>query len=133
MLACTRPASIGIAVMLGMALNVHLVIPAFSDPAPSKAAASANSFHNGDLVRARSGGPLMIVTGVQGDHVNCSWTDWNGEPKSESFPVALLSMPVTIPSADPSLKQDERATDRYYQKHCPSGLVLFTGKFHCAY
>jgi hypothetical protein len=32
MLACTRPASIGIAVMLGMALNVHLVIPAFSDP-----------------------------------------------------------------------------------------------------
>jgi len=42
-------------------------------------------------------------------------------------------MPVTIPPADPSLKQDERATDRYYQKHCPSGLVSFTGKFHCAY
>jgi hypothetical protein len=75
----------------------------------------------------------MIVTGVQGDHVNCSWTDWNGEPKSESFPVALLGMPVTIPPADPSLKQDERATDRYYQKNCPSGLVSFTGKFHCAY
>src|ERR1700687_1926558 len=84
MLARMRPASIAIAVMLGIALNVHLAIPAFADSAPSKAAMQSRTgspLHNGDLVRVRSGGPLMTVTDVQGDQVNCSWTDWNGELK----------------------------------------------------
>ena len=136
MLARMRPASIAIAVMLGIALNVHLAIPAFADSAPSKAAMQSRTgspLHNGDLVRVRSGGPLMTVTDVQGDQVNCSWTDWNGELKSESFPIAVLSVPVTVPPEDPSLEQDERATDQYYQKHCPSGSLSITGKFVCAY
>jgi uncharacterized protein YodC (DUF2158 family) len=53
---------------------------------------AAPTLRAGDLVRVRSGGPLMTVTGVQGDHVNCSWTDWNGDLKSESFPVAVLGL-----------------------------------------
>jgi uncharacterized protein YodC (DUF2158 family) len=133
MLAYTRPASIAIAVALGFALNMHVAIPAFSDSAPSKAAMQSRApLHNGDLVRVRSGGPLMTVIGIQGDQVNCSWTDWNGELKSESFPIAVLSVPVTAPPEDPSLEQDERAADQYYQKHCPSGSVSTEGKFYCA-
>ena len=138
MLARTRPSSIAIAVMLGIGVNVYLAIPAFSASPPSQVAAqsrSASPLHNGDLVRVRSGGPLMTVTAVQGDQVNCSWTDWNGDLKSESFPIAVLSLPVTVPPPDNlSQEQDEeRAADLYYEKHCPSGSVSFTGKFHCGY
>lgn len=75
----------------------------------------------------------MTVTGVQGDQVNCTWTDWNGQLRSESFPVAVLGAPVTEPPEDPSLVRDERATDQYYQKHCPSGSISMEGKFQCAY
>jgi hypothetical protein len=32
----------------------------------------------------------MTVTAVQGDQVNCS-ADWNGDLKSASFPIAVLS------------------------------------------
>ena len=100
MLARTRPSSIAIAVMLGIGANVYLAMPAFSASPPSQVAAqsrSASPLHNGDLVRVRSGGPLMTVTTVEGDQVNCSWTDWNGDLKSESFPIAVLSPPVTVP------------------------------------
>jgi len=103
MLARTRPSSIAIAVMLGIGVNVYLAIPAFSASPPSQVAAesrSASPLHNGDLVRVRSGGPLMTVTAVQGDQVNCSWTEWNGDLKSESFPIAVLSLPVTVPPPD---------------------------------
>jgi uncharacterized protein YodC (DUF2158 family) len=134
--ARTRPSLIAIAVMLGIGVNVCLAIPAFSASPPSQVATqsrSASPLHNGDLVRVRSGGPLMIVTGVQGDQVNCSWTEWNGDLKSESFPIAVLSLPVTIPHPDPSLEQDERAADQYFEKDCPSGSVSMTGKFLCAY
>jgi len=137
MLARTRPSAIAIAVMLGIGVNVYLAIPAFSASPPSQVAAQSRSdsaLHNGDLVRVRSGGPLMTVTAVQGDQVNCSWTEWNGDLKSESFPIAVLSL-VTVPPPDNlSQEQDEeRAADRYYEKHCPSGSVSFTGKFHCGY
>jgi uncharacterized protein YodC (DUF2158 family) len=132
----TRLSSIAVAAILGIAVNGYLAIPALSASPPSQVATQshfASPLHAGDLVRVRSGGPLMTVTGIQGDQVNCSWTDWNGDLKSESFPIAVLSVPVTIPPPDPSLEQDERATDQYYEKHCPSGVVSITGKFTCAY
>jgi hypothetical protein len=74
----------------------------------------------------------MTVTAVQGDQVNCSWTDWDGVLQSENFPVAVLAV-VTVPPSDPNLAKDEQATDRYYKTHCPSGSVSVTGKFICAY
>jgi uncharacterized protein YodC (DUF2158 family) len=135
MLALTKPASIAMAVMLGITLGVPLSIPAFSDPAPSKAATqvTAPALRSGDLVRVRSGGPLMTVTGVQGDQVNCAWTDWDGALKSETFPIAVLSVPVTVPPEDPNLEKDEQATDQYYRKHCPPGSLTVTGKYVCAF
>jgi uncharacterized protein YodC (DUF2158 family) len=126
--------SIAIALTLGVALGTLLSVPAFADPDSSSAATqsqAAPTLRAGDLVRARSDGPLMTVTGVQGDHVNCAWTDWTGDLKSESFPAALLGLPVTVPPDDPRLQHDERETNRYNRTHCRSGWVSH-GKFNCA-
>jgi uncharacterized protein YodC (DUF2158 family) len=46
----------------------------------------------GTLVRLRSGGPLMTVKGVNGDRVDCFWTDFNGQISADSFPVNVLRM-----------------------------------------
>jgi uncharacterized protein YodC (DUF2158 family) len=50
----------------------------------------------GDLVRVRSGGPLMIVDRVDGDQVICTWTD-SGDLRSGSFSLAVLMSPLTRP------------------------------------
>jgi uncharacterized protein YodC (DUF2158 family) len=51
---------------------------------------AAPAFQSGDLVRLRSGGPMMTVKGVKGDHVDCFWADYNGQFNSDSFPVDVL-------------------------------------------
>jgi uncharacterized protein YodC (DUF2158 family) len=136
MFTSAKQISIAMAVTLGVAVSVPLSGPAFSQPAPSKTEMpnqAAPALRGGDLVRIRSGGPLMTVIGVQGDQVNCTWTTLDGELRSESFPIAVLVEPVTLPPTDPGMAQDEQATDQYYQKHCPSGVTTITGKFECAY
>jgi uncharacterized protein YodC (DUF2158 family) len=81
----------------------------------------------------RAGGPLMTVTDIQGDQVNCAWTDWNGQPKSTRFSATLLQGPITAPADDPSVRRDERTADRLARKHCPSGVLSIEGQFECAY
>jgi uncharacterized protein YodC (DUF2158 family) len=93
---------------------------------------SARPLQGGDLVRLRSGGPLMTVKNVEGDQVNCIWTE-EGEVRSGSFPVALLAAPLTTPPDDPAIRKDEQEADQFYRTHCPSGLVTISGKFICAY
>jgi len=44
----------------------------------------------GDLVRLRSGGPLMTVDSIKGNQVDCFWTDLNGEPNADRFPTDVL-------------------------------------------
>jgi hypothetical protein len=40
--------------------------------------------------------------------VNCVWTDWDGQLKSESLPIALLTVPVTtMPPEDPNAEKVE--------------------------
>jgi uncharacterized protein YodC (DUF2158 family) len=134
MLAFTKRGSIALAAALGITLGMSLSIPAFADAAPpATQSGSAAALHSGDLVRVRSGGPLMTVTAVEGDKVNCTWTDWDGRLQSENFPIDVLSVPVTAPPLDPNLEKDEQATDRYYKTHCPSGSVSVEGVFTCAY
>jgi uncharacterized protein YodC (DUF2158 family) len=86
-------ASIATAVMLGTALGMPLSVTAFSDPASSSTAMqgqAAASLQHGDLVRLRSGGPLMTVNNIRGNQVDCFWTGGDGQPNAESFPIDVL-------------------------------------------
>jgi uncharacterized protein YodC (DUF2158 family) len=135
MLTFTRSISMAVAVTLGAALSLSSAIPAFAEPASNAAmqSASVSSLHTGDFVRMRAGGPLMTVTDIQGDQVNCAWTDWDGQPQSSRFSVALLQGPITAPADDPSVRQDEQTADQLARKHCPSGVLSIEGQFECAY
>jgi uncharacterized protein YodC (DUF2158 family) len=60
-----------------------------SDPSTTQSQA-APAFRSGNLVRLRSGGPLMTVKGIKGDQVDCFWTDGNDQINADSFPVDVL-------------------------------------------
>jgi uncharacterized protein YodC (DUF2158 family) len=65
--------------------------PASSASAPSNTQnQAASAFQSGNLVRLRSGGPLMTVKGIKGDQVDCFWTNVNGQINADSFPVGVL-------------------------------------------
>jgi uncharacterized protein YodC (DUF2158 family) len=69
------------------------MIPASHASAPSNTEnQAAPAFRSGNLVRLRSGGPLMTVKDIEGDQVHCFWTDWNGQINADSFPVDVLQM-----------------------------------------
>ena len=92
MLASTKQASIAIAVTLALSMPLA---SAFSAPASSNTAMqiqAAPALRSGNLVRLRSGGPLMTVKGIKGDQVDCFWTDVNGQINADSFPVDVLQM-----------------------------------------
>jgi uncharacterized protein YodC (DUF2158 family) len=83
---------------IGAGMAIVLSLP-FSHPAFSASTSSglsirekiAPQLHQGDLVRLRSGGPLMTVNGIKGDQVECVWTDsGNGQPDDATFPAQLL-------------------------------------------
>ena len=67
--------------------------PASSASAPPNTQnKAAPVFGSGNLVRLRSGGPLMTVRDIKGDRVDCFWTDVNGQINADSFPVDVLQM-----------------------------------------
>jgi uncharacterized protein YodC (DUF2158 family) len=67
--------------------------PASSASAPPNTQNQATPpFGSGNLVRLRSGGPLMTVRDIKGDQVHCFWTDVNGQINADSFPVDVLQM-----------------------------------------
>lgn len=107
----TKRAAITIGMTLGVALSTSLAAPALADSAQSNSAiqSHATPLQSGDLVRLRSGGPLMIVKSVQGDQVTCIWGKENGELQSGSFPIAMLAAPFT-PNAD-GPRSTRRRTD----------------------
>jgi uncharacterized protein YodC (DUF2158 family) len=81
------------ALTLAVALSVPLSIPAFSEPAPSVTAMqdrTAPSFQRGELVRLRSGGPVMTVNSINGGQVDCYWMDSSGQPNADKFPIDVL-------------------------------------------
>ena len=70
----------------------------FSHPALSASVSQAHStqgnvvprLHQGDLVRLRSGGPLMTIDAVSDDQVECVWTGENGQTDDATFPAKVL-------------------------------------------
>jgi uncharacterized protein YodC (DUF2158 family) len=88
------------------ALSVLLAVlgtgPAMAEPAPRVKAQSARvtALRAGDLVRLRSGGPLMTVRSAEGDQVNCYWSTYEGNVLNGTFPVADLTAPLILPASD---------------------------------
>ena len=80
------------AAVLGLALSASSLaaLPALASSAPSIDARTASILQQGDLVRLRSGGPLMTINRIEGDQVDCFWTDWNGQPNDATFPAYVL-------------------------------------------
>jgi uncharacterized protein YodC (DUF2158 family) len=75
----------------GVSTKTTGMAPASSASAPSNSQNQAvPAFRSGNLVRLRSGGPLMTVKGIKGDYVDCFWTDLNGQINADSFPVDVL-------------------------------------------
>lgn len=126
--------AIAIATTFALAVGASWPVSALADPAPSNIATQGHAapLHSGDLVRLRSGGPLMVVKSVQGDQVICDWGSEDGELQSGSFPVAMLTEPFTSPPREPNLQKDERELDRYDRTHCPREFVVPSGKVQCA-
>jgi uncharacterized protein YodC (DUF2158 family) len=44
----------------------------------------------GDLVRVKSGGPMMTVRAIKGTEAICEWANSNGSLQSSPFPIADL-------------------------------------------
>jgi uncharacterized protein YodC (DUF2158 family) len=77
----------------GVSTKTVGMAPASSASAPSNTQnQAASAFRGGNLVRLRSGGPLMTVKAIKGDQVECFWTDVNGQINSDSFPAGVLQM-----------------------------------------
>jgi uncharacterized protein YodC (DUF2158 family) len=95
MLASTKQISVAIAVTL--AISTPLV-PAFSASTSDTAmqTRTAPPLRSGDLVRLRSGGPLMTVGGIEGDQVICIWTYLDGHIGSERLPIEALEPGIRI-------------------------------------
>ena len=75
----------------GVSTTTVGMAPDSSASAPSNTQnQAAPAFQSGNLVRLRSGGPLMTVKGIKGDQVDCFWTDFNGQINTDSFPVDVL-------------------------------------------
>jgi uncharacterized protein YodC (DUF2158 family) len=75
---------------LALALGLASSSPAFSASANTVLSIAAPQLHQGDLVRLRSGGPLMTVDAIKGDQVECVWTGENGETDDATFPAKML-------------------------------------------
>jgi uncharacterized protein YodC (DUF2158 family) len=77
----------------GVSTKTVGMAPASSASAPSNTQnQAAPALRSGNLVRLRSGGPLMTVKGIKGDRVDCFWTDVNGQINADSFPLDVLQM-----------------------------------------
>jgi uncharacterized protein YodC (DUF2158 family) len=85
-------------------LDGEWIGPAMAAPAASHAeeqSVHAPALRIGDLVRLRSGGPLMTVNRVEGDQVTCFWSTDEGNLLTASFAIADLTAPITLPAAGP--------------------------------
>ena len=88
-----RTRQLAMTALMAMVLSQPFVHPAYSAPATSDQAvddAGVSSLQRGDLVRLRSGGPLMTVETVKGNVVDCIWTDPNGQTDEATFPAKVL-------------------------------------------
>jgi uncharacterized protein YodC (DUF2158 family) len=84
-----------------VAVSTSWAVPALAGPAQSSITTQSRSvplLQSGDLVRLRSGGPVLTVKSVRDGWVICSWFGDYGELESGCFPIAMVEGPVTPPN-----------------------------------
>src|SRR2546430_14936736 len=103
MLMLPKQAVPAIAAMLGVAVSTSWAVPALAGPAQSSTTMQSRAvplLKSGDLVRLRSGGPVLTVKSVRDGWVICTWLTDYGELQSGGFPIAMVEGPVTPPPDD---------------------------------
>jgi uncharacterized protein YodC (DUF2158 family) len=103
MLKLPKPAAIAIQATLGVAFSAPWAVPALADAAPANTATQSQTtpfLHRGDLVRLRSGGPVLTVKSISDNWVICTWFDDYGGFQSAGFPLAMITGPVTLSPDD---------------------------------
>ncbi len=103
MMMLTKKAVPAIAAMLGVAVSTSWAVPALAGPAQSSTTMQSRAvplLKRGDLVRLRSGGPVLTVKSVRDGWVICTWLTDYGELQSGGFPIAMVEGPVTPPPDD---------------------------------
>jgi hypothetical protein len=71
----------------------------------------------GDLVRIRSGGPLMTVQAVNGDQIVTGWATEDGRVTAGTFNVADLTKMG-------GLEPPPQSEGPYHHTHCPSDVAI---------
>jgi len=86
----------GDAVAISSALGMEMTDTIANSSMPDETA-----FAVGDLVRLKSGGHMMTVTGIVRDSIECTWSV-SGDCKFKKFPVTALvkSGPVSLSPAE---------------------------------
>jgi uncharacterized protein YodC (DUF2158 family) len=103
MMMLTKKAVPAIAAMLGVAVSTSWAVPALAGPAQSSTTMQSRAvplLKRGDLVRLRSGGPVLTVKSVSDNWVICTWFGDYGELLSAGFPIAMVTGPVTLSTDD---------------------------------
>jgi len=90
MFASTKQVRPLAALVLVLGMSPLTAPAAFASSGPSILAQSVSTLRQGDLVRLRSGGPLMTIERIERDKANCYWTDVNGQPNDGTFPTSVL-------------------------------------------
>jgi uncharacterized protein YodC (DUF2158 family) len=96
-----RLAIVALGAVLFSSLNGRWIGPVMASPQAGRQSADAPALRSGDVVRLRSGGPLMTVHKVEGGQVTCYWSTDNGDVRFGSFSIADLTAPITLPLAGP--------------------------------
>jgi uncharacterized protein YodC (DUF2158 family) len=93
-----------IAAILGVAVGASWAVPALAASAQSTTTTQSRSaplLHSGDLVRLRSGGPLLTVKSVRDGWVICTWWTEYGDFQTSGFPIAAVEGPLAPDDANP--------------------------------
>jgi uncharacterized protein YodC (DUF2158 family) len=104
MLMLTKQAFPAVAAMLVVAVSTSWAVPALAGHAQSSTTSQSRPaplLQRGDLVRLRSGGPVLTVKSVRDGWVICTWLTDYGELQSGGFPIAMVEGPVAPDEANP--------------------------------
>jgi uncharacterized protein YodC (DUF2158 family) len=120
MLNLRKPAVIAMQATMGLVFGAPCAMTALAEDAPANTATqnqATPTLRGGDLVRLRSGGPVLTVKSVHGNWIICTW--WHegfGQFRTAGFPTTMIDGPITLappaaaPQTDASLQTTGQAS-----------------------